>query len=545
MALYLQETETNSQWPQPIEGMYQLLGGGEASGLAPKLSHLGLAEILFMTAVMCLPKERRPWGIVTWMADIFLLSRPALYALTERTRERLLMPEVQAKGSLPDKERGKQLIVSPERVVRTALTGAFPGKMALRPMQEMRAEALDESRSIGWLSQLMTQAGQRAGSVLAKLDTSPLGTVIAVRDETFFHNQPLLLVIDPVSTVILQAVVAPDRQAETWGALLLMTQDQGVTLGGLVEDMARMYPASQQEAELDIDVQKDIWHIQRDGAQRQTDLERAALQATRQVMKLEEKLLKQWDDALFEQKYIPAVTKEERLYAQHAAFTIWFDHLCDALEVVDMRSGEIRDRSTNGWLLEECLSALEQIDHERVAQWVRSLRRYQTQLLTYLDWLDAALTAYRQELAQSLHTDQAQTQFMRHVARVWRLQQALINGHTHLRNATQQAQQSLQLALAASPSLTQLAQRLMTLLDGACRTSSLVENINGLLKQFLHNRRTFASTESLQNYLNLFTLWHNMRVYQRGKRQGRSPYQIAGIHTASDDWLELLGYPAV
>jgi hypothetical protein len=545
MALYLQETETNSQWPQPIEGMYQLLGGGEASGLAPKLSHLGLAEILFMTAVMCLPKERRPWGIVTWMADIFLLSRPALYALTERTRERLLMPEVQAKGSLPDKERGKQLIVSPERVVRTALTGAFPGKMALRPMQEMLAEALDESRSIGWLSQLMTQAGQRAGSVLAKLDTSPLGTVIAVRDETFFHNQPLLLVIDPVSTVILQAVVAPDRQAETWGALLLMTQDQGVTLGGLVEDMARMYPASQQEAELDIDVQKDIWHIQRDGAQRQTDLERAALQATRQVMKLEEKLLKQWDDALFEQKYIPAVTKEERLYAQHAAFTIWFDHLCDALEVVDMRSGEIRDRSTNGWLLEECLSALEQIDHERVAQWVRSLRRYQTQLLTYLDWLDAALTAYRQELAQSLHTDQAQTQFMRHVARVWRLQQALINGHTHLRNATQQAQQSLQLALAASPSLTQLAQRLMTLLDGACRTSSLVENINGLLKQFLHNRRTFASTESLQNYLNLFTLWHNMRVYQRGKRQGRSPYQIAGIHTASDDWLELLGYPAV
>jgi hypothetical protein len=109
--------------------------------------------------------------------------------------------------------------------------------------------------------------------------------------------------------------------------------------------------------------------------------------------------------------------------------------------------------------------------------------------------LHTALTAYRQDLAQILHTDQAQTQFMRYGARVWRLQQALING---------------------------------------------------LLKQFLHNRRAFAaSTETMQNYLNLFTLWHNMRVYQRSKRQGSSPYQITGIHTASDDWLELLGYPAV
>jgi hypothetical protein len=306
-----------------------------------------------------------------------------------------------------------------------------------------------------------------------------------------------------------------------------------------------MYPASLEEAELDLDIQKDIWHIQRDGAQIQTDLERAAFRATRQVMELEEKLLKEWDDALFEQKYIPAVAKEERLYAQHAAFTTWFGHLCDALEVVDMRSGEIRDRSTNAWLLEESLTALAQIDHERVATWVRSLRRYQTELLTYLDWLDAALTAYRQDLAQILHTDQAQTQFMRHVARVWRLQQALFSGHSHLRNATQQAQQALQLALAEYPPLTQLAQRLMTLFDGACRTSSLIENINGLLKQFLHNRRTFASIETLQNYLNLFTLWHNMRVYQRGKRRGSSPYQMAGIHTASHDWLELLGYPAV
>lgn len=544
MTLYPQRVEDDVCWPEPLEGVYQLVGGGKSSELAPKLPHLGLADILFMTLVMCLPKERRPWGIVTWMAGVFLLSRPSLYALTQRTQARLQGPEIAAVVGLPVSGGAEPVVVTPQRVARTVLTAAFPGKIALRPMQQVLTEAFDESRSVGWLSELLTEAGQRAGAVLSDIDTSPLGTLIAVRDETFFQGQPLLLVIDPVSTVILRATVAPDRQAETWGAILLMVQDQGATLGGLVEDMARMYGQSVREAELDIEVQKDVWHVERDGAQVQTDLERAALRATRQVMELEEQLLAAWNDDLFIQKYIPAVAHEERLYAQHAAFSTWFAHLCDALEVVDLRSGEIRDKKTNAWLLEETLTALEQIDHKRAAKWVRTLRRYQTQLLTYLDWLAAALTPYEQELTQTLPDGPARIQFMRLVARTWRLQQALISGHTYLASMAQKSEQTLHTVLGDSPLLTQLAQQLTAILDGASRASSLVENINGLLKQFLHNRRCFRNAQTLQHYLDLFTLWHNMRVYQRGKRQGKSPYQLAGIQPGCDDWLQLLGYPA-
>ena len=80
-------------------------------------------------------------------------------------------------------------------------------------------------------------------------------------------------------------------------------------------------------------------------------MERAAFTATRQVLLLEKQLLKQWDDALFYDKYIPAVTKEEQLYEQHDTFAQWLDHLVDALELVDWRRGEIRERATNEWLL--------------------------------------------------------------------------------------------------------------------------------------------------------------------------------------------------
>ena len=84
----------------------------------------------------------------------------------------------------------------------------------------------------------------------------------------------------------------------------------------------------------------------------------------------------------------------------------------------------------------------------------------------------------------------------------------------------------------------------MNILDASGHTSSLIERINGFLKMFLNNRRAFRNRATAQAYPNLFVLWHNMRVYQRGKRAGKSPYQWAGIDPGTADWLSLLGFPA-
>jgi len=544
MVLYPQTTTDLALWPEPIEIGYQLLGGGDGSALAPKLNHLGMADLLFMSSIMLLPRDRRPWGIATWLADVFAISRPTLYSLPKRVMERLTAaPPV----ALPDKQvkAVHPIEVNATRLQRTILTAAFPGKIALRPLQELLAEAFDESRSIGWMSELLTEAGQKAGQVLKQIDFSAAGPVLVLRDETFFQDRPVLFMVDPLSSTILSAVVAPDRQADTWGLLLLTAQDQGVKIAGLIEDMARMYPKSLREVDLDDlekSVQKDLWHLERDGGQLRRDLERSAFQATKRVLALEARLRKAWSDDLFLNEYIPAVTTEEKRYAQHDEFVTWFSHLCDALEIVDLPSGAIRDHSTNAWLLEEALRAMSNMDEARVQQWVKTLRRHQAQLLTWMTWLTPALTGFQTQLAQVLEHPLAQTQFIQLVAKQWRLRQALVNGHRHWQTAADRTVAMLQSVTAGSPTLAALAQRLANILDATCRTSSLVECINGLLKQFLHNRRSFASADAMQAYLNLFTLWHNMRVYQRGKRQGQSPYQRAGIQLHTDDWLELLGY---
>ncbi len=444
--------------------------------------------------------------------------------------------------AVPEKE-WPTIEITPTRLARTVLTTSLPGKTAIRPLRQTLHEAFNQTRSIGWISELLTSNGRKAGQVLSQIDTSPLGTVIAARDETFFGGQPLLFVIDPVSSVILLAQVTDDRQADTWGAALLMAQEQGAIIGGLVEDMARMYDRSQQEAEMAVAVQKDVWHLQRDGSQVLRDLERVAFRATRQVLKLEKQLRKQWQEALFDEQYVSAVTKEERCYDQHAAFSEWLAHLYDAFALVDWRSGEIRDRQINEWLLQETLTAMSEIDQPRVQKWVKTLRRHQAQLLTALDWLDASLQPYRQQLAEMDSVEQPEL-FMSIVARHWRLQQALINGHTSFRQLAQEAWSTLASLVANNAQRQVLVDQLLSLLNAACRTSSMLEGVNKLLKQFLHTHQAFRSPETLQLYLNLFVLWHNMRVFERGKRRGKSPYQLAGIDPGSDDWLTCLGYPA-
>lgn len=541
MTLYLQKQQTSVTWPEPFEATWQLLGGEPAHDLAPKLPHLGLSDILFMSTIMSLPRSQRPWGIVTWMADVFMLSRTALYELTSRVEQRL-SPFIEPLALPTPEQPAATVAITPTRLARTVLSASLPGKMAIRPLRLMLTEAFDQTRSIGWISQLLTAAGQQAGQVLQAIDTTPLGTVVAARDETFFQGMPLLLIIEPVSTAILFAQVTDDRQADTWGAALLIAQEQGVTIGGLVEDMARMYGKSQQEAELDVPVQKDVWHIQRDGSHLLRHLERAAFRATKQVIQLEKQLLREWDEALFDEKYVAAVMKEERCYDQHDAFAQWLSHFVDALELVDWRSGEIRDRALNDWLLEESLTAMAAIDQPRVQKWVKTLRRHQSQLLTSLDWLATSLQPYRAQLAQVVPVDQQQT-FEQVVARHWRLQQALINGHRSFRQQAQAAVAAFDSLIAHDSQRQHMAQRLLDLLNAACRTSSMLEGVNGLLKQFLHNHQAFRSPETLQLYLNLFVLWHNTRVFERGKRQGKSPYQLAGIDPGADDWLALLGFP--
>lgn len=548
MGLYVEIEPASASWEEPIEQIYQSLACGLRSSLTPKLPHLTESDSLFLAALARMPRESRPHGIITWASEVFRISRTSIYALRDRVGALLFGSAVgnQIESPAPSHSEwlnsDKRIEVTAERLERVILSAMFPGNASIRPTQAILREAFGESRSVGYISELRLEAGHKARQVLRGLDYSGVQFVIVGRDETFFLGQPVLMIIEPVSGAILLAEVCADRQSDTWGAALQIVQEQGMQIDGLIEDMARNYGKSQKLADLsDATVQKDPWHLMRDSKLICTKLEKSAYRAMTKVVEQEKQLNKEWSDELFA-KYIKAVDAEAKAIEQYDIYATLHPHFCDAFEMVDWRSGEIRDPLTARWLLDAVIDEMEKCTDTRILAFAKTLSTHRSQLLTFLDWLHKELLKWRNDLWLHLRNEHDVDAFERIVAQQWYAQQKLIANQHHWRLFAEDVTAIFENFTDHSTIMTDFANRLMLIFDSAGRTNSVTESINGLLKSFLNSRQSFQSTDSMQAYLDLFVLWHNTRIFERGKRQGRSPFLIAGIETGSNNWIDILGY---
>jgi hypothetical protein len=251
-------------WPNPIEPIWQALPTYSQTAPNWKRADIELSDRLFIGAVVNMPREQRTWGLMNWLADAFQVSRPTLYAIGERTKLGLLLELSQASAAVPAApatgSQGKMVAVTPNRVNRTALSLVLPGGVTERPIRDCLQAAFDEGRCPGYVSALMHKAGRRAGEILAKVDHAVLGAVMQARDELFVGREPILLMVEPKSLVITGLYATADRDADTWGCVLLFTQDRRVQIKGLAEDGCIPYAASCRAAQLDAAIQKDVWH---------------------------------------------------------------------------------------------------------------------------------------------------------------------------------------------------------------------------------------------------------------------------------------------
>jgi len=542
MTVYTEATNTSPHWDEPIETIWQGLGGSAAVP-GQRRTDLGISERLFIGAVMNLPPKARPWGMVSWLGEIYQTSRPTLYHIGEQVKESLLG----ARGKLVEPKCSERpgvaaTRVSDRRLKRTMLTFTLPGKVSGRNMEECLQAAFDCGRSNGTVSSLLHEAGQRAGEVLARVDHRSLGEVVLARDEIFRGRQPNLLLVEPHTLTITGLYATNDREAETWGCALLLTQDRGVQIRGLAEDGCIPYAASCRAAGLDTSIQRDVWHALEDAHHILRDLERETFHALNTLEKQEKSLRKRWQEPIFEQ-WVAQTEQGERLLAQCSSLRFWYESLWDAVELGDWRSGELRDRAINAWLMQETLNGLRAIDHPRVQKLVDRLSEASDDLLAFLDLFTPTLERWQQRLSAHF-TDPAWAAFFQAtVARTWRLEHALRNGHRSFAQAAFQSRQLLTEFIADDPTAHHLAQDLLALLESVVRTSCAAEAVNSVLRPFLENRRECTDQTSRQLFLNLFTLWFNMHPFDRGPRAGKSPYQLAGIDLGTDDWLTLLGYP--
>ena len=358
-------------WPEPTESIWQVLP--TYSQIAPnwKRLDLGLCDRLFIGAVINSPKEQRAWGSINWLSDVFQVSRPTLYTIGERTKSSLLTAPSQPSVEVPATEvsEGRKIIaITPNRMKRTTLSLVLPGGVSERSIRDCLRAAFDEERCAAFVSALIHEAGQRAGEILAKVNHAVMGAVMQARDELFVGRDPILLMVDPHSLVITGLYATEDRDAETWGCVLLFTQDRRVQIKGLSEDGCIPYEKSCKLAKLYAAIQKDVWHPLEEVRKVIHDIEREAYKKLETTEKLEKQLLKRWDDAVFVQ-WVGAYEQLEALLTQIDQLSFWRGCLWDAVELVDWRNGEIRHRAINQWLADETLKGIQQLSHPRIQKY--------------------------------------------------------------------------------------------------------------------------------------------------------------------------------
>jgi len=73
-------------------------------------------------------------------------------------------------------------------------------------------------------------------------------------------------------------------------------------------------------------------------------------------------------------------------------------------------------------------------------------------------------------------------------------------------------------------------------LNNIIQASSMIENLNSVLRPYLNSSKNQVS----QEFLNIFAFYHNHRRYKAGERKGKIPMEMLTGKKQEGDWIELL-----
>jgi hypothetical protein len=382
-----------------------------------------------------------------------------------------------------------------------------------------------------WVQAAATQAGR----LLVVLD---LACQVRVRvlclDEIFLHRAPVLMAIEPHSMAWMAGQRGPDRSGESWRAVItnwpclehvIADGGQGLERGVKLVNEARCAQgeASETVSRPAMTMGLDVFHTQRElerivqrqwkHAERQLD---TASQADAKVARYKRQgrdprgvsgvAGRAWHKAevLFDQ----AVNAQEAVQQIDAALS-WFD-----------TQGRLYCRQTAQAQLDE---ASQQLQGDCWSKVKRLLSDERT--LSHLDRLHAHLTS---AVSDPVLRDA--------LTRLW-----------YVNNQMRQAQGNACMRLRQLVVIEQvLCERLCPqwqsayrcvdeLLRHAVRASSAVECVNSVVRMHQGRHRHVS-----QGLLDLKRLYWNCRVFHEGKRKGKSPYDLLGLHLPSADWWQLL-----
>jgi hypothetical protein len=474
-----------------------------------RLSHIDLSTRIALGLQML--DSEREWGKVSELARQYGVSRKFLYEMAARARQSL-------QKALAPKQAGRKpqtthLVVDGAFLDRAVLVlaTALPGSM--RGIQMVLELLFGRHCAIGRLSETLQTYGEMARQYNAQLIV-PL-PVLGEVDEIFQGRQPCLTVVDGRSFLVLQLSAEQRRDATTWGVTFLELLERGVQFHDIASDGALGIQAGIRDAGLIVPLRSDLFHLLRKAYSITRHLEAEAYRAIETTelarsieLQAQEPKPRRGRPKSCKVSHVQAQQLESRAIECYDTWCWLFDELRQALQPFNAR-GELASSEEARQTLETVAVLLKSMDVSKVRSFARlKVLGHLEELIAPLAWLEETLAPYRIGL-------DAETEAF--IVWAWH--------HRHSLNIDVDD-------LTDVPA--DVVRAFWSALELFHRASSLAESLHSWLRPHLRAHR------GMPNWLlPLLQLFWNHHTFQRGKRKGHSPIELAGVEQALS-WTEVL-----
>jgi hypothetical protein len=487
-------------------------------------------------------------GLVTELATDFQTNRQQIYAILsdvehgfapqlpgpKPVEESGLVERIatlEATNKLLERENehlqrrlGQSIEVTPERLERLLFTGI--GEML--PYETIQtivkvAYRPEFAPSVGHLSRLANHAGTIAGLILNDERVTSAFQAAAC-DEIFFHQQPILTVVEPDSMAIGAIEKMGNRTAFSWQAVL----SHFPKLRYVISDLARgLIKGVQLSGHLLH--QGDLFHFLRDVGRTTQRLERRL----QRLLKEEADAWDKWCDGHIYTKTLEKVLARSNTFlAQMEQYYQSIERLSDAFWPMTEAGDLLTERQARQIIADvvQRFSALEAV--LGLKSLMKQVRNAQDHCLAYLREISYQLGRLVENLPEMLPIEK--NQFLRLAIEDVCLRYAFSQG-AQLHREYLSLWDMLWPLGGHLATFHALVQKVSKILYTPKRASSLVESVNSKLRTVQYIKKNVT-----QEYLWLLALKHNIEPFPHGKRKGLSPFELLGIDLGTNDWVDLV-----
>jgi len=376
-------------------------------------------------------------------------------------------------------------------------------KGSVRDIQLGLSLILGTGRSVGYISETLTAAGEQATAYNRGI-TVPL-PILGEADEIFQGRKPCLTLVDGRSFLVLNLTPAESRDGTTWGLTFLDLVERGIQFHDLACDGGTGLRAGVREAELVVPLRPDLFHILRDAHRLAQQLERAAYKAidaaerARQANLEARGVIRRRGRRLKIKVPLPQAEIEETCAIEAFDNYCWLlSEIRQALEPITP-DGRIVSMVETKATINTAVELLKELNHPDITALANDLQKKTPELIAPLEWLEQQLTSVRQALDVDTET---------FIVWAWRHRQDL----------------SLNIDTDLPEELRPIAYAVWDAFSLFHRSSSLAESLHSWLRPYLQIHRGMPKW-----LLPLLQLFWNHHQFERGKRVGNSPLELAGV----------------